>query len=113
MRVTVPVTEDQKHLFLESALSQVGKPYDKWDIAGFVFGRDWRDPQAWICSELEVWCLERARIIPPVFLAVNRMDPGMAAMRTTAIPGASWYFIGPVPKMALTMEEVLRLWQQP
>jgi hypothetical protein len=37
---------------------QIGKPYDMRAIAGFATGRDWRDPGAWYCSELNTAGLE-------------------------------------------------------
>lgn len=33
-------------------INQLGKPYDKKAIWGYLFNRDWNDPNAWTCSEL-------------------------------------------------------------
>ena len=32
--------------------SQLGKPYDRWAIVGFISRRAMADPAAWVCSEL-------------------------------------------------------------
>jgi len=39
---------------------QLGKPYDYWAIAGFLFHRDWQRSHAWFCSELVAWASEDA-----------------------------------------------------
>ena len=44
---------------LDFARAQVGKPYDKWGIVGFAFGRDWQDDSDWYCSELLGTTLDR------------------------------------------------------
>lgn len=41
-------------------LDQVGKPYDMTGIVGFAVGRDWRNPNAWFCSELAAAGLEES-----------------------------------------------------
>src|ERR1700674_4415065 len=41
--------EDKFNDFLNA---QIGKPYDKLGIVGFVFGRDWHAGDSWFCSEL-------------------------------------------------------------
>lgn len=42
-------------LYIDWCKSQVGKPYDRGDIANFVIHRrrDWRNDASWICSELQ------------------------------------------------------------
>jgi uncharacterized protein YycO len=40
---------------LDSALSQVGKPYDFTAIIGFLFRRNWQRQDAWYCAELVSW----------------------------------------------------------
>lgn len=52
LRVELPAPEGVVRAYYEFVLAQVGKPYDKLGIAGFVVGRDWRDLAAWFCSEL-------------------------------------------------------------
>ncbi len=42
-----------------AARSQIGKPYDRRGIIGFVCGRNWRDTDSWFCSELAAWAFEQ------------------------------------------------------
>ncbi|RTL37167.1 MAG: hypothetical protein EKK53_21595 [Burkholderiales bacterium] len=37
---------------MEFVRSQIGKPYDWTAIFGFVFRRDWAEPDSWFCNEL-------------------------------------------------------------
>jgi hypothetical protein len=61
----------------QAALAQDGKPYDWRCIAGFAFGRDWRERDSWICSELVAWALEQGRFFAhPLVLSASRMTPG-------------------------------------
>lgn len=91
MRVTIPTTAAQAKLFYDTAWAQRGKKYDKWAIAGFIFRRDWREDDSWICSELGMYCLEVARIVPKLWIGANKIDPGMAAMACTAL-SSTWSF---------------------
>src|SRR5579863_3025481 len=52
-RVYLPATDAQTSAFYAFLMAQVGKPYDSEAIAAFITGRDWRDPKAWYCSELD------------------------------------------------------------
>lgn len=61
-RVSIPATEQQTQDFQSFLIAQVGKPYDQTAICGFVFDRDWRDPEAWFCSELQGAALETAKV---------------------------------------------------
>jgi hypothetical protein len=49
-----PAMTDSFHSFLRA---QLGKPYDVNAIAAFVAGRDWQEPGAWFCSELQAAAL--------------------------------------------------------
>jgi uncharacterized protein YycO len=61
----------------DAAFTQLGKPYDRWAIAAFALGRDWRDDGAWYCSELIAWALEQAGFFPrPLWLPVAKITPG-------------------------------------
>lgn len=57
---------------LDRALSQLGKPYDRTAIAGFVLRRDWQEPDSWFCSELFAWSF---RPWLPLFEHHNRVAP--------------------------------------
>ena len=37
---------------LDFLRAQLGKPYDWTALLGFIFHRDWAEPDAWFCSEL-------------------------------------------------------------
>lgn len=75
-RVFVDCTEDQRAKFYEFLNSQIGKPYDPSAIAGFVFDRDWRNPDSWFCSELQGVALEDAGIFPhKLALPTNKLTP--------------------------------------
>ena len=64
--VDLPATDAQVAAFWDAAHAEIGKPYDAVDLtANFLAGRDWRNPNAWWCSELAEWCTERAEIFMP------------------------------------------------
>jgi len=83
-RVTLPGSVGQEEFFYNFLMEQIGKPYDETAILGFVFDRDWRAPEHWICSELLAVALEHcgffghplasqaSRITPPdLWLAIS------------------------------------------
>ena len=56
--------------------AQVGKPYDKLGIVGFLVGRDWREPSSWFCSELVAAALESCLYFPyPLACPANKVTP--------------------------------------
>ena len=69
---TTPEQDRDHYAFL---YSQIGKPYDKLAILGFIFGRNWQDPGAWICSELQCAAAMSADIMQPLCLTANRITP--------------------------------------
>jgi len=88
-RVTfsIPATAQQRARWLAFLNAQLNKDYD-WDaIWGFIFNRDWRDPDAWICSELQAAALEASGIVPRLYLAANKITPVALALAVSAIPG--------------------------
>lgn len=56
---------------------QIGKPYDTIDLLGdFLAGRDWRNPDAWWCSELGAAAGEASLWLPkPIGQAVSFITP--------------------------------------
>jgi hypothetical protein len=42
--------------FLKIIKSQSGKKYDYMALLGFLFKRNWQDPDRWFCSELVLTC---------------------------------------------------------
>lgn len=83
---SIPATAEQETLFLNFLVQQEGKPYDHVAILGFIFGRDWKQPDSWICSELQVAALEYAGIWKP-YVAANKISPDALALAVSAIPG--------------------------
>ena len=84
-RVTLPATPEQETEWLAFLRAQYGKPYDRACIAGFVAGRDWHDPNAWICSELQAAALEAAGIIRPLFAHANKITPEALLIALSAL----------------------------
>ncbi len=83
--VALPATPEQEDAFYEFLQAQVGKPYDLTCIAGFVAGRDWHDPGAWICSELQAAALEHAGIIRPLAAPANKITPAGLLLVCSAV----------------------------
>ena len=90
-RVTfsIPVVLNQRTAWLQFLHDQIGKPYDWTAIAGFVTGRNWRERDSWICSELQAAALEAAGIVPPLYLAANKITPVALALAVSALPGVT------------------------
>ncbi len=80
-------TVPQKMRYLTFLQEQIGAPYDKLGIAGFVTGRDWRDESAWFCSELVTRGLEVARITPTLYIPAFKVTPVACAMLVSALGG--------------------------
>jgi uncharacterized protein YycO len=86
--MTVPATDRQTDDFYAFLLEQVGKPYDSAAIWAFVFNRDWRARDSWICSELQSAAGECAKLFShPLYLAANKITPVSCALAYSAIGG--------------------------
>lgn len=85
----IPCTEAQALDFWGFLYNQIGKPYDTSAIWGFVFGRDWREQDSWICSELQAAALEHAGIAQPLYLTANKISPNSLCLLVSALPGAT------------------------
>jgi hypothetical protein len=75
-RVEIPATDEVVDAYYAFLQAQLGKPYDALAIAAFIPGRDWREEDAWFCSELqgaagEASKLYRYRLATPN----NRLTP--------------------------------------
>lgn len=55
--VTLPVPQPMADAFHSFLRAQLGKPYDVEAIVAFVARRDWQEPDAWFCSELQAAAL--------------------------------------------------------
>lgn len=76
LRIEVPAGDPMTAKYYAGALSQVGKPYDSQGILGFVFGRNWRSPDSWYCSELVAAKLEECGYFPfPLASPSNKITP--------------------------------------
>jgi hypothetical protein len=76
-RFTINVTMDQYDRFWAYSDDQLHKPYDSHGlIETFVLGRQWRDDDAWWCSEMQAMNGEVADLweIPQETLAVTPGD---------------------------------------
>ena len=63
-KLLIPCADEVETVFYSVWMSQIGKPYDRTAIMGFVFERDWRQTDAWFCSEGITWSAEQAKLFP-------------------------------------------------
>jgi len=76
MIVQIPATPAMTDVFHSYLRSQLGKPYDMEAILAFVARRDWQDPQAWFCSELQAAALVACRwFMSPLATEFNHITP--------------------------------------
>lgn len=85
----IPCTAQQGMAFYAFLRNQLGKRYDHMAIFGFLFNRNWRDEDAWICSELQAAALEAAGIMPMVYLKASKITPVMLATLVSELPGVT------------------------
>jgi len=95
----VPATSVQTKNFYDYLMMQLGKPYDHRAILGFLFNRDWREDDSWICSELQtaageytgpelqVASMTAAGILPRLYLPANKITPVACAVAFSAVGG--------------------------
>ena len=75
-RITLSVSPATDDAFLAFLMKQLGKPYDMTAIEAFVVERDWREPDSWICSELQAAALEAASVFAnPLAAPANKITP--------------------------------------
>jgi uncharacterized protein YycO len=85
LRIDVPATDEEYSKFWDFVDQQIGKPYDTKAILAFVTGRDWRDPNAWFCSELVAAALEAAGIVNTLAAPANKITPPDLVLVLSAI----------------------------
>lgn len=74
-------TPEVEKRFFDLIDSQLGKPFDDSALYAFLSPdvsteRDWREADAWFCSELAAWALEQSGFWPYTLLvAKNRVSP--------------------------------------
>jgi hypothetical protein len=79
------VDSTKHHNFYDALKREVGKPYDHLAILGFVVGRNWRETDSWICSELQAYALEIAGIVPRLLFTPNKITPNSLALVFNAV----------------------------
>lgn len=62
--LSIPCSDEVQDAFYAIWKSQIGKPYDRSAIMGFVFERDWRQTDSWFCSEGVTWSAEQSKLFP-------------------------------------------------
>jgi hypothetical protein len=85
--ISIPCSQRSLNRYETFLRAQVGKPYDKTAIFGFVAGRDWRAPDSWFCSELQARAGEVAGLWPRLDTPVTKIMPGTLAIVSTAVGG--------------------------
>lgn len=88
VRMDIPSTSPQEAAFYAFLDEQLGKPYDTEAIWAFAAGRNWRETDSWICSEVISAAGESAVIFPPLYLAANKITPVACALAFSAVGGA-------------------------
>jgi len=89
--VTVPATPEQRARFWQFQRAQLGKPYDRLAILGFLLDRRWRDDDAWFCSELQARALEVNRVFAQrLYLGASKITPVALALVISALPGVTF-----------------------
>lgn len=87
--MAVPASAVQTDMFYAFLHRQLGKPYDSAAIWAFAFNRNWREPDSWICSELQSAAGEHAGILPRLYLAANKITPVSCALAFSAVGGVA------------------------
>lgn len=76
LRVDLPASGIVSGRFYDFLNHQLGKPYDSEGILAFLTGRDWREPDAWFCSELLAAALEFCGFFAfPLASSSNKITP--------------------------------------
>lgn len=84
LRVDLPAPAAVVERFYELAHAQIGKPYDRTAIVGFVVGRDWREDDSWFCSELFMWLLEQSGYLHRLSAPCEKIAPDDALLVVSA-----------------------------
>jgi hypothetical protein len=98
--------------FLAVAKSQLGEPFDNSAMKA-VFkpdahtGRDWRDADAWFCSEHVAWCLEVSRFfLWELLISKDRVTPPDLILITNFAIANADTFYKPIPGLKLGSHEI-------
>lgn len=91
--MTVSCTTNEKKVYQDFLLNEIGKPYDSEAIWAFFFNRNWREKDSWICSELQAAAGEKSGILQPLYLTANKIVPVSCALAFSAVGGATTSYI--------------------
>jgi hypothetical protein len=85
VRAVLETTEEIAQAYYAWLMLQVGKPYDMTGIVAFALGRNWRNPNAWFCSELVAAGLEKCGFLQfPLIQPANKIAPDDLALLCSA-----------------------------
>lgn len=87
--MTVSCTSGQKKSYNDFLYSQLEKPYDDLAIWGFFVGRDWREDDSWICSEIQSRAGEVSTILQRLFIPTSRITPPACGVAFSAVGGVT------------------------
>ena len=86
LRIDLPVDTSMSGRYYDFVQAQIGKPYDKEGILGFIAGRTWDDPSAWFCSELVAAGLEECGFFKLKLAAsANKITPADLILLLSAL----------------------------
>lgn len=92
---SVPCTQEQKDRYYNFQFAQLGKPYDWRLITRLAIGvsasavRKWKEPDSWICSEVQAGAADVSIFPLPDELPGNRITPILFYGMIVAQPGAT------------------------
>lgn len=79
LQIDVDFTAAQTKTYIDWTKAQIGKPYDRRGIGEFFVHsrRNWRDPSAWFCSELQARASEIAGnpLLDFSYIGCFKVDP--------------------------------------
>lgn len=75
LRVALETTQPTVDAYYDFVREQIGKPYDKTAIVGFIAGRNWMEEDSWFCSELCAYALVKSGYLHPLSAPANKIAP--------------------------------------
>ena len=74
-RISVAVSDAHQEAYFHFLGLQLGKPYDMKAVVAFALDRNWREPDAWFCSELTAAASEASWLAHPLANVANTITP--------------------------------------
>lgn len=85
VRAVLDASDEVVEAYYTFVQAQIGKPYDMTGIVGFAVGRDWRNANAWFCSELVAAALEESGFFEYALIQLaNKIAPDDLALLCSA-----------------------------